>query len=104
MRTAADRIRHAVSFEVIALALVTPLSASLSGRPLHDMGVVTVDSALIAAVWNCGDNVLFDHALLRLRGTTQTTVALRVAYVLAFNWAYDLLFPVLPTVRGDPAP
>ena len=142
MRTTRDRIRHAISFEAVALTIITPLGAWVFGLPLHDIGVVSLVSATIATVWNYGYNILFDHALLRLRRTTQKTVALRVGhallfevgllallvpfiaiwlgvtlkvafvmdvafsafylgYALAFNWAYDLLFPVAPTVRYD---
>lgn len=140
MRSRGDRIRHAVSFEAIALIIITPLGAWAFGIALHDMGVVTVVSATIATFWNYSYNILFDHAALRLRGTTEKTIALRVihavlfeaglllllvpflavwlgvtlrvafvmdaafagfylVYAFAFNWAYDLLFPVRPTTR-----
>lgn len=140
MRTTRDRIRRAISFEVIALAIVTPLGAWAFGLPLHDIGIVTVVSATIATFWNYAYNLLFDHGLLRLRGTTHKTVAVRLihavlfevgllfllvpfialylavpltvaftmdvafsasylVYALAFNWAYDVVFPVPPTVR-----
>jgi uncharacterized membrane protein len=141
MRTTFDRIRHAISFEAIALAIITPIGAWVFGLPLREMGLVTLISATIATFWNFGYNILFDHALLRLRRTTQKTVALRVVhavlfevgllallvpfialyldvtlrvafvmdvafsafylvYAFAFNWAYDLMFPVAPTVHS----
>jgi uncharacterized membrane protein len=141
MRTTLDRIRHAISFEAIALAIITPIGAWVFGLPLREMGLVTLISATIATFWNFGYNILFDHALLRLRRTTQKTVALRVVhavlfevgllallvpfialyldvtlrvafvmdvafsafylvYAFAFNWAYDLMFPVAPTVHS----
>ncbi len=140
MRTTFDRIRHAISFEAIALMIIIPLGAWVFGLPLHHMGVVSLISATIATFWNYGYNILFDHALLRFRRTTQKTIALRVVhavlfevgllallvpfialylgvtlrvafvmdvafsafylvYAFAFNWAYDVLFPVPPTVR-----
>ena len=40
MRTPADRIRHAIAFEVIALLIVTPLGALVFDQPLLDIGVV----------------------------------------------------------------
>jgi len=142
MRTTLDRIRHAISFEAIALAIITPIGAWIFGLPLREMGLVTLISATIATFWNFGYNILFDHALLRLRRTTQKTVALRVVhavlfevgllallvpfialyldvtlrvaflmdvafsafylvYAFAFNWAYDLMFPVAPTVQSQ---
>lgn len=48
MRRTADRIRHAISFELIALAIITPLGAMVFDTPIREMGVVTVVSATIA--------------------------------------------------------
>jgi len=142
MRTTADRIRHAISFEAIALLLIIPLGAWAFGLPLQDMGVVSVIGASIATVWNYAYNLMFDHAVLRLRGSTAKTLALRILhavlfevgllvllvpfialylgvslrvafvmdlafagfyliYAFAFNWVYDLLFPVPPTLRAE---
>ncbi len=140
MRTTRDRIRHAISFEVVALAMITPLGAWVFGLPIHDIGVVAVISSTIATFWNYGYNILFDRASLRWRGTTAKTFRVRLVhavlfeagllvllvpmialylgvsllvalmmdvafaafylvYALAFNWAYDVIFPVPPTVR-----
>ncbi len=63
MRTLSDRIRHAISFEVIGLLLVTPLGALAFHMPLEHIGVVTVVSATIATAWNFVYNVGFDMAL-----------------------------------------
>ncbi|WP_292312056.1 chlorhexidine efflux transporter, partial [Marivivens sp.] len=60
MRTTADRIRHALSFEVIALCVATPVGAWLFDQPMHSMGVVTVVSATIAMVFNYLYNWGFD--------------------------------------------
>lgn len=135
MRSTGDRIRHALSFEVIGLVLVTPLGAWAFGTPILDIGVVTLVSASIATLWNYGFNLIFDHALLRLRHGVQKTLAIRVlhavlfeaglllilmpfiawylaisltraflmdvgfsgfylVYAFAFNWLYDILFPL----------
>lgn len=135
MRKTSDRIRHAVSFEVIALLLATPLGALAFDQPFHDMGVVTLVSATIAMVWNYAYNLGFDHALLHWRGETRKTLAMRLGhaalfeigliavlapfiawylgvslltalvmdaafsgfyliYAFAFNWTYDLIYPV----------
>lgn len=140
MRTTPDRIRHAVSFEIIGLILVTPLGAWAFGMGLHDIGVVTVVSATIATLWNYAYNLIFDHAMLRIAGHAGKSAALRVAhallfeagllvfllpfiawylgiglgqafamdvsfaafyvvYAFAFNWAYDVVFPV-PQLRA----
>jgi len=52
MRTTKDRIRHALSFEIIALFIVTPLGAWGFGMPINDIGVIAVISATIATGWN----------------------------------------------------
>ena len=140
MRTTADRIRHALSFELIALVLITPLGAWIFDQPLHDMGEVSVISATIAMAWNYLFNLGFDHALLYWRGDTRKTLALRLGhaalfelgliailapfiawylgislitalimdvgfsgfylvYAFAFNWLYDMLYPVAARPR-----
>ena len=82
MRTTADRIRHALSFEVIALCVATPVGAWLFDQPMHSMGVVTVVSATIAMVFNYLYNWGFDHVMLRLRGTVHKTVPIRIFHAV----------------------
>ena len=52
MRSLGDRARHAISFEILGLALVTPLGAWAFDMPLHDIGIVSIVSATIATAWN----------------------------------------------------
>lgn len=140
MRSTSDRIRHAVSFEIIGLAIVTPLGNWAFGMPLHAVGVVAVSGSLAAMGLNYVYNLLFDHALLRLTGSVRKTLPQRIlhallfeatllavlmpfiawflgvglieallldlslagfylVYAFAFNWAYDLIFPI-----PDPLP
>ena len=40
MRTVADRIRHAISFEIIGLMIVIPLAAWVFKKPMFDIGVL----------------------------------------------------------------
>ncbi|WP_417810713.1 PACE efflux transporter [Thalassospira alkalitolerans] len=135
MRTIKDRIRHAISFEIIGLVIITPLAAWLFDMPLHNIGVVALVSATIAAGWNYLYNLIFDHVMKRIVGHVQKTLLLRVLHVMifeggllvlllpfiawylgipmmqaflmdasftlffmgyafAFNWAYDLVFPI----------
>ena len=135
MRTAHDRIRHAILFEVIGLLLVIPLGALLFDKPVHAIGVVAIFTSLIATGWNYAYNFGFDVVMMRLKGDTRKTVGLRVlhsllfelglllvslpfialylglslwdalvmdaafvvfylVYSFAFNWAYDVVFPV----------
>ena len=82
MRTTADRIRHALSFEVISLCVATPVGAWLFDQPMHSMGVVTVVSATIAMVFNYLYNWGFDHAMLRFRETVHKTVPIRIFHAV----------------------
>lgn len=85
MRTTRDRIRHAISFEVIGLVLVTPLGAWAYGMPLADIGIVSLASATIATLWNYLFNLMFDHALLRLLGDLHKTVVMRIFHAALFE-------------------
>jgi uncharacterized membrane protein len=85
MRSTPDRIRHALSFEVIGLILVTPLGALAFHVPMAEIGVVTLVSATLATVWNYGYNILFDHALLRLTGRLGKSLGTRVAHAVLFE-------------------
>ena len=96
MRTIADRIRHALSFEIIGLILMIPLGALLFSMPAEDIGVVGVVSATIATAWNYLYNLIFDHAMQRSRGTTQKTTGIRVVHALLFE--AGLLVALLPFV------
>ncbi len=85
MRALSDRLRHAISFEAIALLIVTPVGAMVFHLPLASATVVTVVSASIATGWNMGFNYLFDVASQRLRGSTQKTMPLRVLHAVLFE-------------------
>ena len=96
MRTTKDRIRHAISFEVIALAIVTPLGAWLFDKPIAEMGVVTVVGSLIATGWNYVYNLGFDHTMQRLYGDVRKTVVIRVFHALLFE--AGLLIVLVPFI------
>lgn len=85
MRSTSDRIRHAISFEILALLLVTPLGAWVFSLPITDIGVVSVVSATIAMLWNYVYNLGFDHAMQRFAGTTYKTVPIRVLHAVLFE-------------------
>jgi uncharacterized membrane protein len=91
MRTTKDRIRHAILFEIIGLCLVTPLANWLFAIPLIDAGAVSLAGATAATVWNYLYNLLFDHAMLRLRGHVHKTLALRVLHACLFEFGLLLI-------------
>lgn len=96
MRTAKDRIRHAVSFEIIGLIIVTPLGVWAFDTPVHDIGFVAIVSATIATFWNYLYNLLFDHAMLRIAGSVQKTVAVRILHAVLFE--AGLLVVLMPFI------
>ncbi|HQU67946.1 MAG TPA: PACE efflux transporter [Albidovulum sp.] len=96
MRTTSDRIRHAISFEVIGLILITPLGALAFDKPVEQIGVVAFVSATMATGWNYLYNLIFDHALLRIRGAVQKTVPIRVIHAILFEGG--LLLILLPFI------
>lgn len=96
MRTTRDRIRHALSFEIIALFTVTPLGAWAFAMPMADIGVVAIVSATIAMAWNYAFNLIFDHALLRIAGDTRKTLAARVLHACLFE--IGLLIALIPFI------
>ncbi|TXM94587.1 PACE efflux transporter [Methylobacterium sp. WL103] len=96
MRTTRDRIRHAILFEAIGLALVIPLGSTLFGLPASDMGVIGVGSALVAMAWNYVYNLGFDRALQRLTGHTRKGLLLRVGHAVLFE--AGLLVILLPPI------
>lgn len=96
VRTPKDRLRHALSFEIIALFIVTPLGAWLFARPLDEIGIVAVVSATIATGWNYLYNLLFDHALLLIAGHVTKSIAMRVFHAVLFEGG--LLIVLLPFI------
>lgn len=94
MRSVRDRIRQAIAFEVIGLALVTGLGAPLFGIHMGDLGVVAVVASLIATVWNYVYNLGFDHLLVRLGA--RKTLAVRVVHAILFE--AGLLIATLPFI------
>ncbi|NTJ62261.1 PACE efflux transporter [Agrobacterium rhizogenes] len=85
MRSFKDRVRHAVMFELIGLAIFTPGAALLFDQPLEHMGIVGIISATAATVWNFVYNVGFDKAMMRVRGSVQKTIPIRIAHTALFE-------------------
>lgn len=101
MRSVTDRIRHAISFEIIGLLLVTPLGALAFHMPIEDIGVVSLVSATIATVWNFVYNRLFDEALQRFAGTTKKSAPMRVGHAILFETGLlVLLMPFIAWYLG----
>ena len=85
MRTRRDRVRHAVLFEVIALALIAPLGGVIFDIGVGHFGVVALVSTTLAMLWNYAYNLGFDHSMLRLGLPLQKTLRVRVALAVLFE-------------------
>lgn len=96
MRTTRDRIRHAISFEIIGILLIVPLGALGLGMSMESMGVVAVFGASIATLWNYIYNIGFDRIMKRVRGTVHKTLAIRVVHTILFE--LGLLTVTLPFI------
>ncbi|MGK7653581.1 PACE efflux transporter [Roseovarius sp. B08] len=96
MRSPFDRLRHALSFEIIALILIVPLGAVAFGVPMHDIGVVGLVSATIATLWNMIFNFGFDLVLRRQTGSTRKTAFMRIGHAGLFE--AGLLVVLMPFI------
>ena len=101
MRSTTDRIRQALLFEGIGLALSMPFFAVVLGHPMHALGALAIIASLVATVWNYVYNLIFDRALLRFTGGTEKTFSLRVLHAVLFEGVLLLaLLPVAAWVLG----
>ncbi len=96
MRNKKDRIRHALGFEIIGLLIFAPLASLVFGFELHLMGVMALIGSIVATFWNYFYNLLFDHAMLKIRGAVQKTVLIRGLHAVLFEGGLLLLF--LPAI------
>lgn len=98
MRSLPDRIRHVISFEIIGLALVTPLGALAFSQPVMDIGVLSAIIAVVATLWNLVYNYLFDIALKYARGGTAKGAVMRVFHAILFE--VGLLATLMPFIAA----
>ena len=96
MRSPGDRLRYALSFEILALVLFIPLGAVLFDTPIDAFGVVGVVSAVIAMLWNMIFNFGFDVVLQRLANTTQKKGLVRILHAVLFE--ATLLVVLMPFI------
>lgn len=96
MRSTADRIRHALLFEGLGLALVVPLGGWVFGVAMHDMGVLAVVSATLATLWTYLYNLMFDKVMQAKLGHTRKGLALRIFHATLFE--FGLLLVLMPFI------
>lgn len=92
MRTAADRIRHTLMFELCGLMICTPLASLILHRPLHQIGALTICISFMAMVWNLVYNILFDRILIRMgRSVQDRPTGLRILHAICFEVGLHLV-------------
>lgn len=96
MRSFRDRLRHAIFFELIALAIVTPMGAVIYGIEMHAMGLVSLVCATLATLWNMGFNWAFDRGMRHVTGSTRKSGPIRVLHAITFE--IGLLAVLLPFI------
>lgn len=96
MRTVADRIRHALLFELLGFITVTSLSGWVFKTNFIEFGPLALMLSLIATTWNYVFNVMFDHGLVRWKKRIYKTLMDRVVHSLLFE--IGMLVLTLPLV------
>ncbi|MBT6428306.1 MAG: PACE efflux transporter [Rhodospirillaceae bacterium] len=85
MRTIGDRIRHTVTFEVIALLLVALVGSQLIGQSVEMMGALSLMFSVLVMCWNMLYNWLFDMWDQKHRKAAKRGVAIRLAHAVLFE-------------------
>ena len=100
-RSLPDRLRHAVLFEALALAIFVPVSAWLFGYSVSAMGVIGLVSATAATVWNFAFNLGFDRIMVRVTGQAAKTLPVRIVHTVLFEAGLVvLLIPMVAWYLG----
>jgi uncharacterized membrane protein len=88
-RTLKERFFHAVGFEVLAIALLSPIAAWAMNKPLFQMGALAIMLSTVAMVWNIIYNAGFDRLYPREKVTRG--IGLRILHALGFEGGFILI-------------
>lgn len=89
-----ERIFHAMSFEAIALAMIIPASAIITGKATGDLAIVGIGLSLFTVVWNYIYNIIFDRWFGPNR--SERSLALRIGHTFGFEGG--LIFITVPAM------
>lgn len=93
-KTFTERVFHAVSFEVIAIAITAPLSAWVLGRSIFQMGTVAIVLSTLATLLNLFYNMIFDRYWPLIKGLRPTKI--RVMHAIGFELSFVIIgLPIL---------
>ncbi|HUH41118.1 MAG TPA: multidrug/biocide efflux PACE transporter [Castellaniella sp.] len=93
-RGPAERLLHALLFEILAIGISAPAAAWITGESMFSMGVLTAVIATMAVLWNMLYNWLFDR--LQHRQGFQRTYWIRVIHACGFE--LGLLIIAIPFI------
>ncbi|MBV6271494.1 multidrug/biocide efflux PACE transporter [Alcaligenaceae bacterium CGII-47] len=93
-RSLAERVLHALLFEVLAIGISAPLAAWITGETVLSMGVLTAIIATMAVLWNMLYNWLFDR--LQTRRGFKRTLWVRAIHSAGFE--IGLIIMVIPII------
>ena len=86
MRTFVDRIRHTFLFEIIGIAICTPIASWVLNKGLIQIGVLSIVLSLSAMCLNYVFNLVFDLALIRLgKAVNVRPLWMRVLHAILFE-------------------
>ncbi|MCL2913310.1 PACE efflux transporter [Shewanella corallii] len=89
-----ERVFHAVLFEALALSLIIPLTALITGKGTGSLAMVGVGLSFYTVIWNYIYNVWFDKACVVPRD--QRSLKTRIAHTMGFEGG--LVFVTVPVV------
>ncbi|MEM7170554.1 MAG: PACE efflux transporter [Pseudomonadota bacterium] len=97
VRTARDRLRYSLLFELVLIAILAPAGAMIFERHVLDIGLLSVVLSLKAMIVNLGYNWLFDLLDVRAgRVPTERRPLGRVLHAVGFECS--LVLTSLPIV------
>ena len=85
MRSLADRIRHTILFEVIAITLFALVGGWILGLPVEATGALGLMFSALAMVWNLAFNWMFDLWDRRYRGMATRGFVVRAVHAALFE-------------------
>ncbi|MGR5205405.1 PACE efflux transporter [Vibrio sp. PNB22_8_1] len=89
-----ERIFHAVLFELIALAIIVPVTSLITGKGSSDLAMVGIGLSLYTVVWNYIYNVYFDKWFGSNR--EERSLAMRIGHTIGFEGG--LIFITIPVI------
>lgn len=88
-KTPAERVFHAVCFEVIATAICAPVAAWVMNRSILEMGGLSLVLSTVAMLWNVVYNTMFDRFWPVVK--VPRTARVRMLHALGFEAGFIVI-------------